>query len=364
MKKTLIATTALVAAGMLASPASAAEKIKLGVSGFMENWVGFATQQSAFETGAGTAFESNYNDIDVQQDSELTFSGSSKLDNGITVKAVLEIEADRGATGRDSVAVYLSSPSMGTVLIGADKTPTWGMKKEAPDVGIDRTDSDNWIVNPGSNSAQERPYVDGLSDAHKIGYKSPSFGGLQIGASYAPDSATTQTGMTNMNTGAGSEYDVGVAYNGKFGGTSVGAALIWHGEETQANNGDRDIITGGLSVSMSGITVGGAYTQISDDDGSVAGRTSTDGDFYNVGVSYKAGPTSVSLSYAHGEAEGLTSTAADDERSVIMLSAGYNMGPGIDMKASLFQAEYIDEAKTAALKNKGWGIVAGVDLAF
>ena len=47
-----------------------------------------------------------------------------------------------------------------------------------------------------------------------------------------------------------------------------------------------------------------------------------------------------------------------------MLSAGYNMGPGIDMKASLFQAEYIDEAKTAALKNKGWGIVAGVDLAF
>ena len=42
MKKVLLGTTAIVAAGMIASAPSAiaAEKLKLGVGGYMEQWFG------------------------------------------------------------------------------------------------------------------------------------------------------------------------------------------------------------------------------------------------------------------------------------------------------------------------------------
>ena len=49
MKKSLLATTALAALGAVAvaGPATAAEKIKLSVGGYMEQWFGFADNKSS-----------------------------------------------------------------------------------------------------------------------------------------------------------------------------------------------------------------------------------------------------------------------------------------------------------------------------
>ena len=44
MKKILLGTTAIVAAGMIAAPSvDAAEKLKVSVGGYMEQWFGYTT---------------------------------------------------------------------------------------------------------------------------------------------------------------------------------------------------------------------------------------------------------------------------------------------------------------------------------
>ena len=69
MKKILLGSTALVAAGMIASaPASA--KMKLSVGGYMEQWVGYVSQDDV-----GTA---DCSGVDVKSNSEVHFQGNDK----------------------------------------------------------------------------------------------------------------------------------------------------------------------------------------------------------------------------------------------------------------------------------------------
>ena len=87
MKKVLLGSTALVAAGMIASaPASA--KMKLSVGGYMEQWVGYVSQDDV-----GTA---DYSGVDVKSDSEVHFKGMTKLDNGMSVGVNMQLEGNGG----------------------------------------------------------------------------------------------------------------------------------------------------------------------------------------------------------------------------------------------------------------------------
>ena len=79
MKKSLLATTALAALGAVAvaGPAVAAEKIKVSVGGYMEQWFGFADNKNNVAP--------NTDGFDQQSDGEIHFKGSTTLDNGIKV---------------------------------------------------------------------------------------------------------------------------------------------------------------------------------------------------------------------------------------------------------------------------------------
>ena len=69
MKKILLGTTAVVAVGMLtAAPAMAAEKIKISVGGYMEQWFGYVSADDE----VGTADNSGF---DVKSDAEIIFKG-------------------------------------------------------------------------------------------------------------------------------------------------------------------------------------------------------------------------------------------------------------------------------------------------
>lgn len=93
MNKQLLASTALVAAGVLmtASQASAAGKtVKLGLHGYMEQLVGIAFDRSDNE--ATTARANSKSSFDQMTESEIHFKGSGKLDNGITIIADVQLE--------------------------------------------------------------------------------------------------------------------------------------------------------------------------------------------------------------------------------------------------------------------------------
>ena len=91
MKRLLLGSTALVAAGLVAGAADAAEKITLGVGGYYRAAFGVVNEDD--DTGdAGDNRDSHA----IAQDAEVHFKGSTKLDNGIEVGARIELEGRSG----------------------------------------------------------------------------------------------------------------------------------------------------------------------------------------------------------------------------------------------------------------------------
>ena len=94
MKKVLLSSTALVAAGVMATaPASAAEKLSAKVGGYMEQWVGYT---SVDDDNAAAGDTSGF---DVKSDSEIHFNGVTTLDNGIKVGIHVELEGHTESGG-------------------------------------------------------------------------------------------------------------------------------------------------------------------------------------------------------------------------------------------------------------------------
>jgi hypothetical protein len=96
MRKQLLATTALVAAGVMAAsaPASAQKKgntVKLGLKGYMEQIVGIAFDRPKIED-ISTSQTGGRGTLDVDTESEIHFKGSGKLDNGISILADVQLE--------------------------------------------------------------------------------------------------------------------------------------------------------------------------------------------------------------------------------------------------------------------------------
>ncbi|MGB0749466.1 MAG: porin [Magnetospiraceae bacterium] len=344
MKKILLGTTGLIAAAMvMSSPASAAEKIRLGLGGYMEQWVGFADQDTLY---------SAWNEFDQQSDSEIYFTGSTVLDNAITVGVTVQLEAERNAGARwiDDSFLYLSSETLGTLQLGSVPAATDSAHNSAPDVGISRGDSDDWVAR--ASFVTDTTAVE--SDAHKIQYVSPNFSGFQVGGMYIPDFTDSGNSMPMNTTPSMTSSLAGaiVLYNGDFDGVTVGFDAAY---ATTENNTDGFQV--GLSVGFNGFTIGGSYFNVDDDD-ALYGRAGEHTN-YDLGVSYASGPYALSLSWFHGELD--ANMGGDDELEVIMGSASYAMGPGIDLKGSIFHQS---SESGGGDDGDGWGAVGGVTLSF
>ena len=370
MKKILKRTTAIVATGLFVSPvivsdASAADKIKLGLGGFMNQWVGVSENDSKYNNAqAGLP---NVGGFDVMSDSEIYVSGSTKLDNGLTVAVKTELESDTGGTtNSDEASVTVSSATLGTITLGADDSMASDMHNTAPDVGMGLDDGDFglWITIPAADTAPVATDSNPGADAMGISYLSPSFSGVSVGLTYKPDTTdeSANTAQTNPNDG----WTASMAYSGTVGDVTVGAD-IFHGvlndsaaAGTQTAGYDETGV--GVSVGFGGFTFAGAYKAI--DQAEFAGTSSLDGKVWTVGGSYAAGAASVSLGWLHGESVGDVSTAGNDEKDIIQLSGAYDLGGGVALAGSAFRAEYDDEAAAAGSNNEGWAVVGGLNISF
>jgi outer membrane protein OmpU len=350
MKKVLFGTTALVAAGLIAGQASAADPIKLTVGGYMEQWVGFAANDG----------DQNRRNVDEQSDSEVYFRGSTKLDNGISVAVRMDFEADRGNTGMDDSFLTLSSDSLGRIELGSTWSPDAKLAHGAPDVGISYFgtggDVDNWIVRPTGHTSTDT--ARGTTDSNKIAYYSPTFSGFQIGASYAADEVAGGNPAALASTGAGLSpaYAVAAAYNGTIGELNVGADVSWYDSLTKR-------VGLGGSIGFGAFTIGGNYTR------NIAGirdgsTTTTNGAAYNIGASFATGPYAFSLGWGRTKMEGNIADASDDDQDIWILSGSYSLGAGVALQGSAFYANYDDEAGVATSENSGYGIVGGFRVDF
>jgi len=337
MKKILLGTTAIVAAGMIVSaPAAfAAEKIKLSVGGYMEQWFGYVSNDDA----AGQ----DYSGFDQKSDAEIHFKGSTKLDNGITVGVNVQLEANQNNGDQIDESYMTIKGSFGSIDIGSENSVQYRMHYAPSEfgIGINSGDQTAWTATVADaegdriseGGAFRQPfgstYVEpvGANDSEKISWFSPRVEGIQLGLSYSPDTNQDNNGAINRDTANTDLVMAAVNFNKTFDGTNVGASL-GYGTVTSgvAGSGEEaSAVNAGVRVSSGGYQIGVSYANFEDSGGN-------SGAGMNVGTSYKSGPWGVSLNYFHGERDGTGSGATLDGEATmdtIFLSGKYAMGPGI-----------------------------------
>ncbi len=419
MKKILMGTSAIAMAGAYAGQASAAEW-DLDWGGFFVAEVGYASVDSA----AGTDFDGvdvlqNAEIIftpSITLDNGLTFGVDIQLEGNTNGDQIDESFAFvKGSFGQILIG---SENSAGyKMTYGAPGVYFHGVNSGSLSAYIPGIYGNDVFRGTGGASFIE---VGRNNDAQRVTYFTPRFSGFQLGVSYARDGLQDSSGPVDVDSAGTLHdiFDIGANYVNSFGGFDIAVsgrygvgtlegtpgtgptAATFNPGLTQRPNGvivqnntpsgqanfvtsnpgstivtpvtvntpavaatagsagsDPEVWAVGLNLGYNGFTVGGSYAS-SDDSGALA----QDGDFYDLGVSYKTGPWGVSFTYSHGENE-VSAGGADSELDQYMGAVTYKLGPGVAVGAFAAYADFDAPGGTAG-DIDGFVIGTGFKLSF
>ncbi len=363
MKKQLLSTTTLVAAGLLAFggavDANAAEPLKVKVGGFYSAAVIYWDQENA----------TNLRSHGIEETGELQISASSTLDNGLKVSVRIEYEAlNQGATTLADENHVTFDGGFGRLRLGQDDNGAYGLHIQAPvaawRVGIN---SPSFAVLSGNGNAVSSfvstyPGIGG--DGDKIIYFTPRVSGFQLGTSYQPDGANlggpSAAGTSEVTANQQSEVvSLGASYSGSFDAVDLSASIAYVAgsiEAPTAGNEDREALAFGLTVGFGDFAIGAAYKN---DDRGLVGNF--DRDTIDIGATYSTGPWTVGVNYGHEEVE-LGAGVADDELDAFAFTGQYVMGPGVKMIGAIKHYSY--DSATAGQSPSGLVLVLATDVSF
>ena len=391
MKKVLYGSTALVAAGALASPAAAEEGVKLGLGGYYNTyfWVGDYDEASGDPRDLGPT--------GLYADGEVHFKGSTTLDNGITFGVQIELEAFQSGDQIDENYAFIEG-SFGRFVIGGENTAAYMMQYGAPFVGAPinsgwvtsfvpppvgvttgsavvpgaaasptsaspattATTSTAIAVTTGFRTPALSTYGDLTNDDHTIDYFSPRFSGFQLGVSYTPAATINGEGknfpvQADENSELNNGFSVGANFVDSFGDVDVAVAGGYRRAEAPDGSGleDPEMYSAGLNLGYAGFTIGASFL-VEDSD------RATDGWGGDAGISYTTGPWGVSATGFHSEVEG-TAGGGEDDMNAIVGAVSYAVGPGIKASLSVLWAEWDGEGNEDA---DGIGGIVGMKMGF
>jgi hypothetical protein len=391
MKKSLYLTSALVAASVLAlgstDSMAAGKALSVKVSGSYKAVVGYASQAAGFSKSSLGTTNTSYNTVDVKTDSEVHFKASGSTDSGIKVGVGIELETDQSSKGTTIDGTYMTlDGGFGGLLLGSNTAAAHKLAVNAPStgaIGIAGGDSAGWIVKPTNVAVAATVGANiGGGDHAKIRWISPSFSGFTAGASYVPDLTGNDNAM-GANGGNGgtdaSQIDFALKYSGKVGTNAVSGSAGWWATDqiTTAANANTSIegYSLGASATMGSVTVGAGYKEIATTGKQLGtattGKTSISGtanskdeEAVNFGAQWAQGKTTLSVNYFNVDMERATTVDGDDSVTKWTLGAKYNMGPGIDVLATVQNVKWSDEGDVADNNNKGTAFVGGVAVKF
>ena len=397
MRKVLYTTTALAAASLLVFSAgdamaqSKAKKMKIGVGGFFQAQVGASSQDSSFESTGNSTSRAGFGTVNTVNNSEIIFSGSTKLDSGITVSVRLELEGEQETANRDHTNAlgdgdaidesYLKlTGGFGDLRLGSTKSVVTTMGTTAPWSGVFphfTPDTNSYIVVPagmfagGLNGPSSPGTTSGGGDFMRINYFTPKMAGFQAAVGFMPSSDNVDTPpVTGGNAGDDAvQYDAALAYKDKVGGASIDADVGYirvidqDVPATTANS--YKAWRAGVKIGIGGFQVGGSYRKVSDTDNSTDGAAgSKDEKTYDVGIRYGVGPYSVAATYLNSKRSLSSAVAGDDEVKKIVLGGTYSMGPGVTLQGTVANVKWDDETNADAANNEGWAVIGGIRVSF
>lgn len=396
MKKVLLGGTALAAAVMAATPASAADVtsgLELKISGF----VGFQAALSLSDNSNGTreddgAFVFNNGldrDYDFQSDVRLIFDIRNVTDSGLEYGG--RIRFDRVNRQEDVVVdqtyVYVEG-SFGRFTFGDGPSTAedfgyrYAHDELSGDLGLgsgfgDLLDGD-YALGGGDFFSIDASFLAGLGDDTRIKYTSPSFGGFSFGIDFAPvvggDNHAGTSGRDDLFDDDETFYEnvvvAGVDYEQTFDAVSVrvgGSAAYGSGVRTSddganPNGNHLEVYTLGAQLGSGGIT--GSVNWVHNESVAVA---DTPVDTILGDLSYQFGPFLASVSYAYTFAErgnGLESQVTDGEdlkdNHLAGVNLTYNLAPGLNTYGEvIYEKQNFRQGRDFENATFGTGIVLG-----
>jgi len=343
LKKLLLTGTALFGAGAIASPAFAADGIKLGVGGFFRE-----AYMVVFDDDGEGEIGNEHNTDGFFNDAEVHFTGSAVLDNGLEVGARIELEGETDDDQIDEAWIYFSG-GFGEFRIGSDDEALTNACIVPPGgtANFSAFSPNQWGANTiTSNTACSG--VDDRGDAQKLVYISPIFAGFQLTLSYTPnggderhiDGVGPHVGMPT-NADNESRHNVSAygtyAFDGDGWGLTAGAGASFQGHVEQAPGPDRDeqeFYQGGLNVTFGNFSVGGVFEYFNDLLDS--GDTVVDEWVAGGGIAYSFDLFTVGAQYSHLDLDNKgSSNVIDFTQDRVVLTGNYGLGPGINLDAEV-----------------------------
>ncbi len=298
MKKTLLATSALAFAGaMAAGSAAAADKVSVGLSGYMEQWIGMTN----LDNGDGG--------VGIRSDSEFYVSGALAADNGLTFSVKIQVEGNSSANMIDESSATVSG-SFGKVTLGADNEVSATMHAGHQDVGIGLNHGDvGWLsgISTGGTNGW-------FGDSKKISYQTPRISGVQFGMSYTPDTSSENSNISPENNDMNA-WAVAVNVQQSLGDASVEFS-VGHYNQTSGATESHEIEMG--SMDMAGSLTRAAFDMY----------TKTWGDFetqHTTGVAVSQSDAAMAKSMLAATPKAMVTVGTDDST---MTNAGLRVGFG------------------------------------
>lgn len=371
MRKTLLATTALAAAtgmAVIASPASAAERLSVSIGGYFQAYYGIFDQEKnrarTINDGAGNPTATSYRNHDFFREGEIHFKGEVALDNGMKVGLDVQLEAETCGDQIDESYLYFQG-DFGKVVLGSENSAAYLMSYGAPaaDANFDGADPNyafSGLSHTFGNSTL--PYAPNMtSDSEKITYFTPRFAGFGFGVSFTPDNTEDQdSSLVNAVDNDGRDFrgigarnaqgevvELGLNYEQKFDGFGVLAGLTY-GFANDLETEDSDAkkakeLSAGLNLTFGGFTVGGGYWWHN-------GGASGDADVraYTGGVAWANGPLRLAASYMDykigadsvGGTFAVTNAGDDAKIDRYAVGASYVYAPGMQLRASVLYYDW------------------------
>ena len=312
------------AASLVSTSAFAGELTASGsASVTMEGWSG-----SKVNTSRGLSMADSVN-----------LTGSTELDNGMTVSMAFELEGGGDAVNSfDDHSLSVSSDTLGTFKFSGNGGSTTSTAIDATAAGDlwDNFDGASYIGATGVAVAAS------LGGDNSLFYTSPSFEGIQVTASYRPDGSNATDDATESATGFGVNY-TGVE------GLSVHYAVTDIETGSTATSGEQTTMK--ASYAYGPVTV--AYSSNENDEGTA----SNDQDTTSYNISYTV---SESISIGYG-VETIEKGGDPDDAEYSGVNASYTAG-GMTISAKMIDAENVNHTNAATEDGEYWSL--GLAFAF
>jgi len=322
-----IGMTAL-AASLVSTSVFAGELTASGsASVTMEGWSGTTTNTSRGLSMADSVY----------------LTGSSELDNGMTVSMSFELDSDNGSTSSyDDKSVSVSSDTLGTFKFSGHGGSTAASAIDGTAAG-DMWDNFDTAGNISDTTGVAVSAAEGGDNS--LFYTAPAIvDGLGITASYRPDGSAT--------TGSESSIGYGLSYTG-VEGLSLSYASADKETGTATTSGTQEVMK--ASYAYGPVTV--AYSNNDYDIASTANNNS-DQETTSWAVSYTV-TDAISVTYATEEISSGNTSHVDAEFSGI--KGSYTAG-GMTISAAMIDGDNVDHSTDADADGEYWSL--GLAFAF